>query len=348
MKTAKTQEKRQGWYAILLKYGIPLIISAGLCWLLFRSFDFHEMWQLISTECYYRWICLMLVISMFSHVVRAMRWQIQLKALDVNPPLFNTILSIFGMYAVNLVFPRLGEIWRTGYIAKLQGAPFATIFGSMVADRLADLLTVLVIMIIAFSFAMESLHPYLSQPGGFYDTTGALFGSPVVWGLAVLMISFVWWLLTSKSENRIVCRTQQLVKGLWQGFAVVTKMRGRLRWIFLTFLLWGCYFMQLYVAFYSFPFTTELLSQYGPAPALVAFALSSVAMGVPSYGGIGPWQWAVIFALGIYGLNGDYAGAFANLVLGANTLLVIALGLLTFTTIALMPVKTNNKQSHNS
>ena len=41
--------------------------------------------------------------------------------------------SIFGTYAVNLVFPRLGEVWRTGYIAQRQKAPFTTVFGSMVA-----------------------------------------------------------------------------------------------------------------------------------------------------------------------------------------------------------------------
>ena len=74
------------------------------------------------------------------------------------------------------------------------------------------------------------------------------------------------------------------------------------------------------------PFTAELLSAYGVAPALVAFTLSSISMGVPSNGGIGPWQWAVIFALGIYGTGQVEAAAFANLVLGCNTLLLVGVG----------------------
>ena len=57
-------------------------------------------------------------------------------------------------------------------------------------------------------------------------------------------------------------------------------------------------------------------------------------MGVPSNGGIGPWQWAVIFALGIYGVGRAPASAFANLVLGCNTLLLIVLGIITFIGIA--------------
>ncbi len=112
-------------------------------------------------------------------------------------------------------------------------------------------------------------------------------------------------------------------------------MPGKGRWLLLTAGLWGCYFVQLYVAFYAFPFTREVLAQHGILAALVAFVLSSISMGVPSNGGIGPWQWAIIFALGIYGLGQAQAAAFANLVLGTQTMLLILLGLFTFGCIAL-------------
>ena len=331
---------------MLLKYGVPLVISVGLCWLLFRDFDFREMWRLIATECNYWWIVAMMAVSILSHIARAMRWQIQLRALGVNPPLFYIVLSIFGTYAVNLVFPRLGEVWRTGYIAKRQAAPFATVFGSMVADRLADTITVLLLLIFTFFVASDSLDAYLSQSGALYDTVRSIIFSPIAWGLVAAAVVALWWIFTVKTSNKVICRLQNAVKGLWEGFAVVVKMPGRLRWLAFTFLIWGCYFLQFYLSFYSFPFTAGLLDKYGIMPALVGFVLSSIAMGVPSNGGIGPWQWAVIFALGIYGLDGERAGAFANLVLGSTTLLVIALGLFTFITIALS--KRNTPTNHQS
>lgn len=338
----KAQKKKVGLLELILKYGIPLIISIGLCWLLFRDFNLDEMWHLITSQCNYWWIILMMVVSTLSHVVRAMRWQIQLHALNVRAPLFYVVLSIFGTYAVNLVFPRLGEIWRTGYIAKRQDAPFATVFGSMVADRLADTLTVLILVIITFFVASHSLVSYAAQNTTFYETVRGILLSPVVWGLIVVVIVFVWWLLTTNSSNKTIVKIQNAVNGLWEGFAIVAKMPGRLHWLALTILIWGCYFLQFYVAFFSFPFTAQLLHDYGILPALVGFVLSSIAMGVPSNGGIGPWQWAVIFALGIYGLDGELAGAFANLVLGSNTILVISLGLFTFITIVV------SKRSHTS
>jgi hypothetical protein len=116
----------------------------------------------------------------------------------------------------------------------------------------------------------------------------------------------------------------------------------------LTFCIWGCYFSQLYVAFYAFPFTSEILAQHGILVALVAFVLSSISMGVPSNGGIGPWQWAIIFALGIYGLDKANAGAFANLVLGMQTLLLIALGIFTFAAIALDKKRVNKRNITNN
>lgn len=328
-------KKISSFLEILLKYGVPLVISVGLCWLLFRDFDFREMWHLITTECNYWWMVLMMVISIFSHIARALRWHIQLRALGVNPPLFYIVLSIFGTYAVNLVFPRLGEVWRTGYIAKRQDAPFATVFGSMVADRLADTVTVLLLLIFTFFIASDTLESYLAQTGVLNGSISSIIFSPLAWGTVAAFILLAWRVLTMKTSNKAIVKLQQGVKGLWQGFVVVAKMPGRLRWLAYTFLIWGCYFMQFYVSFYSFPFTADLLYKYGIMPALVGFVLSSVAMGVPSNGGIGPWQWAVIFALGIYGLDGERAGAFANLELGSTTLLIIVLGLFTFITIAI-------------
>lgn len=152
----------------LIKYGIPLVITLGLCWLLFHNINFSEMMEIIRRDCNFWWIGLALVISIFSHVFRAMRWRIQLRALNINASLWDTTLSIFGTYAVNLVFPRLGEVWRTGYIAQKEKASFTTVFGSMVADRLADTVTVLLLTLATFIIAHKQIMLYLSQNGDTY------------------------------------------------------------------------------------------------------------------------------------------------------------------------------------
>lgn len=88
-------------------------------------------------------------------------------------------------------------------------------------------------------------------------------------------------------DNKIISRVRGFLLGIWQGFAVVATMPGRGRWLLLTAAIWICYFMQLYVAFYSFPLTAEVVGTYGATAVLVCFMFSSLSMGVPSNGGIG-------------------------------------------------------------
>ncbi|MBO5271886.1 MAG: flippase-like domain-containing protein [Muribaculaceae bacterium] len=320
----------------LLQYGVPLIISIGLCYLLFTGIDFNEMIETIRNECNFWWIGLALFISLFSHLFRAMRWRIQLRALNINAPLVPLVYSIFGTYAVNLVFPRLGEVWRTTYISQRQNASFTAVFGSMVADRMADTVTVLVLTLSTFLLASGAITQYLAQNTALYEKVIALISSPWLWVAFVAFIALTWWILAKKRDNKIVAKIIEFAKGLWVGFAAIAKMKGKGQWLILTFAIWGCYFIQLFVAFFAFKETSAVVENHGIIAVLVCFVFSSIAMGVPSNGGIGPWQWAVIFGLSIYGLpTNGISLAFANLVLGSQTILLIILGIYTFAAIAL-------------
>ena len=343
-----TNNKKTGrskWLSYLLKYGVPLLVTVLLCRLLFRDVNLSEMMNIISGQCDFRWIALALCISVFSHVVRALRWGIQLRALGMKVPLFTLILSIFGTYAVNLVLPRLGEIWRSGYVAKRQDAPFSSVFGSMVADRLADTLTVLLLIIATFFLATSQIDSYLGSNAAALQKWVDLLRSPWMWLAVVAGIALFWRFMVWKTDNGAVRKIQEFILGIWRGFAVIVKMPHKGWWLLLTVMLWGCYYLQLYVAFYAFPFTEQVLAQYGALAVLVTFILSSLAMGVPSNGGIGPWQWSVILALtGFYGVAKAPATAFANLVLGTQTMMLIVLGLFTFICIALQKRSDKLKQ----
>lgn len=330
----------------LLQYGVPPVITIGLCYLLFTGVDIQEMSRIIRTECRFGYIAIALGISIFSHVFRAMRWRIQLDALDVRTPLGILVLSIFGTYAVNLILPRLGELWRTGYIAQRQRAPFSTVFGSMICDRLSDTVTVFLLTLFAFVVARPQIVSYLQQNPDMYTRLTAMLSSPVLWGAVVAFAALCVILWRRFPQSRAVSAVRSLLTGIWQGFAVVARMKGKGRWLLFTALIWGCYFAQLYVCFYAFPLTAAVAEEFGATAVLVCFVLSSLSMAVPSNGGIGPYQWALMFGLSMYasavpGLTREYALSFGNTVMGCQTLLLILLGIITFVLIAID--KRNNK-----
>lgn len=316
----------------ILSYIIPLLIGVGLFYFLWTNVDSNQLLDCLKFDVNYWWFVIIAVISVFSHVFRALRWQLQLKALNIHAPIHALICSIFGTYAVNLIFPRLGEVWRCGYIANRQKASFTTVVGSMVADRVSDTFTVLFLAIVAFFLAQDAFISFLNSNPQFKDSLLDLIASPTVWISITAVILLVVWLFRTQSQNKIISKIRTMVVNMWQGFYAITKMEGKWMFLLYTVLIWGSYFMQLYLAKYAFSFTQDL----SVVAILVLFVLSSMGMGVPTNGGLGAYHVAIIFGLSLYGIgvfdtnNFDpQASAFAMVEWGIQTIILIALGIYT-------------------
>lgn len=341
---------KSGLLGKILKFAIPLVVSVGLFVVMFRDIDFNEMMAVIRNDCDFRWIAFALALSIAPMFFRAMRWRIQLKAIGVTSPLHLLVFSIFGTYAVNLVFPRLGEVWRCGFVAYRRDAQFSAVFGSMVADRFADLLTVLILTLLTFIIAHEPITDFIRTYPQAYNAILAILTSPFTWIALAAAVALAWWLLTH-SRNSGILKIKAFLLGLWKGFAAIASMQHKGRWLLLTVALWGCYFLQLVIQFNAFPMTQDMLLQHGLLVPLVCFVLTSISMGIPSYGGIGPYQTTMLFGLGLFIPSGmdhtaflTQGAAFGNLLIAMQTALTILLGLITFAWIAFNRRHANSAQ----
>ena len=322
----------------LIKYGIPLLIGVGLMYFLYKNVDVNSMMETLKTDVDYWWFGAVAIVSIMSHVFRALRWRLQLNAINVKPSFSAVLNSIFGTYVVNLAFPRLGEVWRCGYIANRQKASVTQVMGSMVADRLTDTVTVLALTLVTFLLAQGAFGQFFDTYPQMKENFLNVASDARIWfGTAVAIIA-IGWLLVMKTENTIIKKIQLMARNLWEGFAAITRMEGKWWFLLLTILIWGCYFLQLYLACKAFSFTSPL----NVLAVLVMFVLSSIGMGIPTNGGLGSWHVAIIFALSLYGVgvfspsNFDpRASAFAMLVWGFQTLLLIVLGIYAFTSMAI-------------
>lgn len=316
----------------VVRWLLPLALTILLVTYMFKKVNFSDMWEIVTHGVDYWWILAAMVISVFSHIFRALRWQIQLRSLGIRPPLMALICSIFGTYALNLVFPRLGEIWRCSYIAGREHKPFTTVVGSMVADRLSDTLIVLLLTLLTFVVATPAIEAFLVKypiGAGLVDT----LKNPWTWTVVFGSVALVWAIFTLGRNLGPVAKTRQWIGEMWKGFASIATMHGKWKFIGYTLCIWGCYYVQLYVAFFAFPFTRELCSEpglaFGLTPCLVAFVLSSIGMAVPSNGGLGPWNIAVMFGLAVYGISDAQGTAFSMLQWSGQTVMLILLGIYT-------------------
>ena len=339
------KEKVKKYLGFALRYLLPIAFTVLLLVYLFHKVDFSRMFDLLKHGVDYWWILLAMGISIFSHIFRAARWQLQLNALDVKPPFMALCCSIFGCYALNLVFPRLGEVWRCTYVASFKKSSFSSVLGSMVGDRLADTIMVASLLVFSLIVAAPALHSFLDKyPLGkdfIHLISQFWFWAAIVGGILIIFILFRIF-----RNHPFAIKIKETALSMWQGFIIIVKMKGRLKFLLLTFCIWGCYFMQLYVAFYAFDFTRALCHKPGMAagfaPCLVAFVLSSISMAIPSNGGLGPWNIAIMFALAIYGVTDDQGTAFSMLQWSGQTVMLIILGI--FTMIYISVSKKEKKQ----
>lgn len=320
------------WLGYGLRYGLPVVLTVLLLIYMFSKVNFGEMLELIAEGVDYWWILLAMGISVFSHIFRAARWRLQLNALDIKPPFMALCCSIFGCYALNLVFPRLGEIWRCTYISGSKKGSFTTVLGSMIGDRLADTIMVALLLVFCLIVAAPAIHIFLDKYPLGRDFVHLIsqfwFWAAVVGGLAVCAFLFFRF-----RHHPLMQKIIGMVKDMWTGFIVILRMKGRWQFLLYTLCIWGCYYFQLYVAFYAFDFTRHLCHESGTVaglvPCLVAFVLSSISMAVPSNGGLGPWNIAIMFGLAVYGITDREGTAFSMLQWSGQTVMLIILGIFT-------------------
>lgn len=326
-----------------LKYLIPFAVSAGLVVWLFSKVDFHEMMATIRRGCDFRYIALMMFITMVSHIIRGIRWGIQLRSVGLpRVPVIVESVSIFGAYALNLVFPWLGEGWRCVYMSKRENAPLSTVVGTDIGDRSSDGLTILLLSLLTFAIAREPIVKFFSHYKIGQDLEH-YFASPWVWITIFAVVALLWTANRFFHGYKVVKAIDKDLTNAWDGFKVLFHLNNTWGYLLLTFGIWGCYFLETYVCLYAFPFTRELLfgpgTFHGMIPGLVIFVFGSYSMAVPSNGGLGPWNLAVMFALSLYGITDVEGAAFSMVMWGCQAAMLIALGLFSAAYISLSDKK---------
>lgn len=324
--------KQKALISKLVSFGIPTLLTIGLLWYMFTKVPFADMMEILRGPVNFWWILLAMCLSVFSHIFRALRWRIQLRSLKIDVPLMAIVCSIFGCYALNLLFPRLGEVWRCTYISRRGKAPFATTLGSLVADRAADAVAVLLMLVLTLFLASDAIIAFMDKYAVGRDLI-AFLSDPVKWVALLAGLIMAAAIVMLFRNNSLVIKGRRFALQIWHGFASAATMPGRFKFILLTLLLWGCYYVQLYVAFFAFDFTASLCKSpalgYGLVPCLVAFVLSSIGMAVPSNGGLGPWNLAIMFGLSLYGVTDSQGVAFSMLQWSGQTVMLVLLGVYT-------------------
>lgn len=315
----------------IFRYGFPLAVSLCLILWLFHKVNYHEVSEIIHHGCNYWFIFIMMGVTTCSLMIRGIRWGLQLQAAGVKKmSTFCEFVTLWGAYALNLVFPQMGEAWRCVFVSKRQKAPLSTVIGTDIGDRFIDWVIIMILFIVALIVA----HPYIMEFMEHYEIgreVKKVVENATLWiSLGGCVAFFVALLYFFRSKKWVKAITTN-IKRMWMGFSVIFRMKLWWLYLFLSILTWVFYFIQNYVCFFSFGYTRELIHTpglaYGLLPGLVAFVFGSLSMGIPSNGGLGPWNLAIMFALSLFGISSTDGTAFSIVVWSFQSLMYVILGI---------------------
>lgn len=304
----------------LLKVILPLAVGFFFVYLSYNSTSEEDRILIYSyiQKADLRFVMLSVFFGILSHLSRAYRWKYLLSPLGYQPRFINSVLAVLIAYIANLGIPRSGEILRATTLSSYEKIPFEKTFGTIVAERLVDLLILMGFVLIALVLQFDIIWSILSEK--------KISTVQIVIGLAFVIIGYIILKkLFTLSQNPLIIRIKNFFWGLAEGIMSLKNMPNKGRFIGHTLFIWLMYLAMFYVVKWTVPETASL----GMNAILPAFVVGGLAISATN-GGIGIYPFSVALVLAAFKISNESGLAFGWIMWTSQTLMIIVFGSLSF------------------
>ena len=301
----------------------PLLLGTFVLVWVYRDFNFQRVGDVLMGGMNYMWMLFSLVFGVLATLFRGWRWKLALEPLGEKPKTANCVYAIFLSYASSLIIPRVGEVTRCGVLAKNDNVSFSKALGTVVSERMVDTLCVFFLSGLVLMLQLPVFLDFFAETGTNVPRYINVFTSGHFY-LIILCILAIFILLFYLVRNvAIFAKIKGVLMNVWCGIVALKDIQQKPLYILYTLGIWMSYFLEFYIAFFAFDFSANL----GIQAALTMFVVGTFAVIVPTPNGAGPWHFAVMTMMMLYGVGKEDAGIFALLVHGIQTFLLILLGI---------------------
>lgn len=307
-----------------LKFLSFFLIGILIFWMVYKDQDINRIKGILTNEVNYWWIAVSLFLGLLSHISRSIRWNLMIEPLGKKPRLMNTFLAVMVGYLMNLALPRMGEISRCGVLARYEKISFTKLVGTVVVERLIDMLMLLILLLIVVSTQFGQVLEFLRNNPEVNEKLQKVIYSPVLLLGLVVILAMIWFARHRILQSKLLKKVKELVLKFIEGFQSIRAIKNKGSFIFHSVFIWLMYYLMFYCVFFSFTFTSHI----GPLAGLAVFVLGSFGMVAPVQGGIGAWHFMVMEGLALYGVERADGKVFALLAHGTTTFMQIVLGLI--------------------
>ncbi len=272
-------------------------------------------------------VTLAVLLSVLSHVIRAYRWGFMLEPLGYHPKLLNSFMAVSVAYLMNIFIPKSGEVSRALVLGKYEKVPFDKGFGTIISERIIDLILLFLFTLVALLLEFDTLYAYLSDIVPVRKIGVALLG--LFFG-GVLFILFMKY-----ANNPLSQKIKKLISGLKDGVMSIITMRKKGPFILHSLIIWGLYILSFYTATQALPDTSSI----GVGTLIITFVVGSFTFAFTN-SGFGTYPAAIMGILLVFGIPETLGTAFGWIVWTSNIAAILLFGALS---LIFLPIYNRNR-----
>lgn len=342
---ALSDHKHPGKLMRYIRVFIFLSLGILILWLIGRGQDIDLIIKEFRDANYY-WITLAFIAALLSHLIRAIRWNLLIDSLGHKTSTVKTFNALMMGYLANMAVPRLGEITRCVVLNRQTKVPFNALIGTVVAERVFDMFTLLAIigMTVAFQFGFlkEFMNSFFWAPLVSRGENN-IIALALTLSVGVIFLVFVFFFLRKKLSSpppeSFYFKLKHQLSGLKNGMLTIWTIRKKLLFVVYSILIWSMYFLTVYLCFLAIQSTAHLPLSAG----LTVLVMGSLGVVAPVPGGLGTYHFLAITTLTeLYGIAAEPAISYAYIAHATQTLVIIITG-----TIAWLSISLKNQQKNS-
>lgn len=306
-----------------------ILVAAFFLWIAFKEVEFDQVIE-ASKTMNYGWILPFVAAVLSAHFIRALRWRLLFNDENNKPKRTTLFTGVMVGYLSNIPFARLGEVTRPVYVANKIGESNSKLIGTIVLERIIDMLSLLILMTFVVIF-MISDAKILNNLFGVDITDSSVlfsFGFTILKyvAIATVLLLAVYYLLKGASSKvkpieRFFVKLKEIGKTFVDGVLAIKELKNWPLFMFYTALIWLIYIGMTYIPFWMF----DMHSVYGLsyADALVLTMVSAVGIIIPTPGGVGTYHLFITKSLFLLYAVPETIGLAYGTITHASTLAVI-------------------------
>ncbi|MHA4847262.1 lysylphosphatidylglycerol synthase transmembrane domain-containing protein [Flavitalea antarctica] len=331
----------------LLQYVFFLGFGVFLVWWSLRKIDSND-WAEIkkSFESANYWLIVPVIITLLlSHLSRAMRWKILMEPLGYKPRLSNTYMAVLIGYMANLALPRLGEVLKCTILARYEKVPADKLIGTIVAERAFDVVCLIIVIAITVIVQFDLIGNYISTLlGSIFNARTSSFSLTkvlIIVGILLVVIFAIWLVFKKLAHIDFIKKIRLVLKGIWAGVISVRYLKNKKWFIFHSIFIWVMFLLSVQIGLWALNET----SGYGVEVALSVLTTGSLAMIIPTPGGIGVYPIFVQQTMLLYGLKENIGFAFGSLMWGVQFFQMLLSGFIALLVLPYLNKKPGHEKS---